>query len=109
MKQSEIANHIGKSASILQRYRNEINMLSPYRVQPNNTIKRTKKVKNTDFKNVSLHEPDVKRRQLTSNDLKVTQTKSIKKIKNFLKTGSVQETFEINEHYLEEFLYNDNI
>ena len=31
MKQSEIANQLNLSASTIQRYRNDINMLSPYR------------------------------------------------------------------------------
>ena len=39
MKQSQIANQIGLSTSTLQRYRNDIYiyMLSPYRINPNNT------------------------------------------------------------------------
>ena len=45
MKQSEIANQIGLSTSTLQRYRNDINMLSPYRINPSKNHKRTKKVK----------------------------------------------------------------
>ena len=44
MKQSEIANRLGMSSSTLQRYRNDINMLSPYRITPNNTKKRSKKM-----------------------------------------------------------------
>ena len=32
MKQSQVANQIGLSTSTLQRYRNDINMLSPYRL-----------------------------------------------------------------------------
>ena len=43
MEQSEIANQLGCSSSTLQRYRNDIKMLSPYRINPNNTNKRTKK------------------------------------------------------------------
>ena len=43
MKQSEIANQFGISSSTLQSYRNDMNMLSPYRSNPNNTNKRTKK------------------------------------------------------------------
>ena len=39
MKQSQIANQIGLSTSTLQRYRSDINMLSPYRINPNNTNK----------------------------------------------------------------------
>ena len=45
MRQSEIANQLGMSSSTLQRYRNDINMLSPYRITPNNTKKRPKKLK----------------------------------------------------------------
>ena len=43
MRQSEIANHLGMSSSTSQRYRNDINMLSPYRINPHNTNKRSKK------------------------------------------------------------------
>ena len=45
---------------------------------------------------------------MTSNDLKTTQTKSNKKNKIILKAGSVQENIEINEHYLDESLQNNN-
>ena len=86
MKQSEIANHISYPSSTLHRYRNDINMLSPYRIQPNNTNKRSKNVSNTTFNNNSHHEPDVKRPQMTLKDLKPTQTntKSNKRNKNIL-------------------------
>ena len=66
MKQSEIANNLGVSSSTLQRYRNDINMLSPYRFHPNNTNKRIKKCKNTNFDNNSHRDPDSKRPQMTS-------------------------------------------
>ena len=66
MKQSEIANHLGMSSSTLQRYRNDINMLSPYKIHPNNTNKRIKKGKNTNFDNNSHRDPDPKRPQRTS-------------------------------------------
>ena len=42
LKQSEIAIKLGLS-STLRRYRNDINMLSTYRIQPNITNKRTRK------------------------------------------------------------------
>ena len=70
MRQSELANQLSMSSSTLQRYRNDKNMLSPYSINPNNTNKRTKKVKNTDFDNNSHHEAGIKRPQMTSNDLK---------------------------------------
>ena len=109
LKQIEIANQLGLSSSTLQRYRNDINMLSPYRIQLNNTNKRIKKVLKINFDNDSHHELDVKRPQKTSNDLKTTQTKSNKKNKNILKAGSVQENIEINEHYLDEILNKNDI
>ena len=43
-KQSEIANHLGYSSSTLQRYRKDMNKLLQYRIQSNNTNKRTKRL-----------------------------------------------------------------
>ena len=40
IKESEIANQLNYSTSALQRYKNDINMLSPYRIHPNNNNKR---------------------------------------------------------------------
>ena len=108
MKQSEIANQLSLSSSNIQRYRNDINMLPPYRIQSDNTNKRIKKAKNTNCDNDSQPNHDNKRPQKTSNDLKTTQTKSNKKNKNVLKAGSVQQNIEINEHYLDEILKNNN-
>ena len=48
MKQSEIANILNISSSTLQRYRNDINMLSPYRHNAKDVKKRTKKPKIDD-------------------------------------------------------------
>ena len=98
MRQSEIANQLGMSSSTIQRYRNDINMLSPYRISPNNTKKRTKKAKIDDI-------GDLKRPQMTSNDLKTTSDEPVKNKKNKLNGGS---NIEINEHYLDKILKNNN-
>ena len=46
---------------------------------------------------------------MTSNDLKRPQSTSKKtKTKNNLKGGSIQEEVEINEHYLDEILENND-
>ena len=113
MKQSEIANQLGISSSSVQRYRNDINMLSPYSISAINTKKRSKKAKNTDFDNDSHHEADVKRPQMTSNDLKRPQlasneNKKKTKTKNNLQRGSVQENIEIDEHYLDKVHKNNS-
>ena len=102
MKQSEIANQLGMSSSTLQRYRNDINMLSPYRINPNNVKKRTKKAKINDI-------DDLKRPQMTSNDVKTTSNETVKNKKNKLKGGAIQDNTEINEHYLDKILKNNNI
>ena len=107
MKQSEIANQLGKSSSTLQRTRNDLNMLSPYRINPNNTNKRTKKTSNTNFDINSHPDSDFKRPRLSSNDFKAN-TKSNKKNKHVLEAGSVQENIEINEHYLDGFGHANN-
>ena len=111
MKQSEIADQLSVSTSSIQRCRKEINMRSPYRTITNTTKKRQKMVKNTDFDNNLQHERGSERPQLTTNNLKRPQTSSNKtKTRNNLKGGSisVEENVEINEHYLDKILKNNN-
>ena len=72
-------------------------MLSPYRISPNNVKKRTKKAKIDDIS-------DLKRPQMTSNDLEMNSNESVKIKKNKLKGGCIQEDVEINEHYLDKIL-----
>ena len=98
MTQSEISSQLNMSSSTMKRYRNDINMISPYRINPNNAKKRQKKAKNDD-------NGELKRPQLTSNDLKITSNDKKTRSKNVLKAGSVQEeNIEINEHYLNKIL-----
>ena len=102
MTQSEISSQLNMSPSTIQRYRNDINMISPYRINSNNVKKQQKKAKidNND---------DLKRPQLTSNDLKTSSSDKKTRSKNVLKAGSVQEeNIEINEHYLDKILKNNN-
>ena len=82
LKQSEIASQLDMSPSTIQRHRKDINMLSPYRINPNNVKKRPKKVKIDD-------NGDLKRPQMISNDLKTTSNDNNKKTKtkNNLKSG----------------------
>ena len=101
MKQSEIANHLHMSSSTLQRYRNDINMLSPYRISPNNVKKRSKKAKIDDI-------GDLKRPQMTSNNLESTSNETVKNKKNKLKGGTIQVNIEINGHYLDKILKNND-
>ena len=65
MTQSEISSQLNMSSSTIQRYSNDINMISPYRINPNNVKKRSKKVKIDE-------NGDLKKPQITSNDLETT-------------------------------------
>ena len=101
MTQSEISSQLNMSSSTIKRYRIDIKMLSPYRINPNNVKKRPKKAKidNND-------EP--KRPLMTSNDLKLTSNDKKTKTKNNLKGGFVQEdNFENDEHYLDKIIKNN--
>ena len=102
MTQSEISSQLNMSPSTIQRYRNDINMLSPYKINPNNVKKQRKKTKidNND---------DLKRPQMTSNDLKTTSNDKKTRSRNVLRAGSVQDNIEINEHYLDKILKNNNL
>ena len=85
-------------------------MLSSYRIQStNNNKKRREKAPKTSFNNDSHHETDVKRPQMTSNDLAIpdTITKPKKRNKIFLKVGSMHENVEINEHFLAEIFHKN--
>ena len=72
-KQSQIANQLGYSTITLQRYRNDINMLSSYKIQPNNTNKRIKKASNSNFNNIPHCEHKLKRPQMTSKQPQTNQ------------------------------------
>ena len=103
LEQSETAKELSCSSSTLKRYRNDINMISPYR-NPSNINKRKQKISNI--------EPEPRRNQLSSNDLKQTQmskfVEPIKpvKTKNKLKGGAIIEN---NDKYLDEILHNINL
>ena len=102
MTQSEISSQLNTSSSTIKRYRNDINMISPYRISANNVKKRTKKAKIDDI-------GDLKRPQMTSNDLKTSLNETVKNKKNRLKGGTIQDNIEINEHYLDKILKNNNV
>ena len=69
LKQDQIEKKLSCSSSTLQRYRNDMNVLSPYRI-PTNSHKRRLKISNTKLNDDSHRERDLKRPQMTSKDLK---------------------------------------
>ena len=100
MTQSEISSQLNMSPSTIKRYRNDINMISPYRIISNNVKKQQKKTKIDN-------NGDPKRAQLTSNDLKTSSIDKKTRSKNVLRAGSVQEENIVNnEHYLDKIVKN---
>ena len=79
MTHLEISSQLNMSPSTTQRYRNDINMISPYRINPKNVKKRLKKAKNDD-------NGDPKRPNLTSIDLKTTSNDKKPKSKKCFKS-----------------------
>ena len=117
LKQYERADQLSYSSSTLQRKRNDITMLSPERIQSNITDERSKTVSNTNLDNNSYREHDLKRPQMTSNDLAEpdTITESIvkrlsnKRNKRNIKGGSIHESIEINDEFLDDIIHNNNL
>ena len=81
MTQSEISSQLNMSSSTIQRYRNDINMFSPYRISPltlnieitlKNDQKRPKSMIMVTLK-------DLKRLQMTSRHLQMIKKNKIKK------------------------------
>ena len=114
--QEDIAEEREDSTSSLQRYRQDINMPSLYRI-PHNSHKGRQKITNTNINDNSIGEHDVQRRQMISNVLakpdtnteSTIQRTSNKRNKNFLKVGSMHQNIEINDETLDEILHNNNL
>ena len=69
-RQDQIAKELSWSGSTLQRYRQNINMLSPYRIPPNSNKRKQK---------ISSRENDHERPQLTSKESSLETVKPMRK------------------------------
>ena len=108
LKQNEIAKALGYSTSSLQRYRNDINMPSRYRIPPNITNKRRQKISNTNLNYNSHRERDVRRRQRPQKPQLISKFSSPETVnpkKNKMKGGVKNE---INDKNLDEILHINN-
>ena len=86
LKQSEISKKLAISTSTLQRYKREINMLSPYRIiLSSNTKARKQKTSNHTQHNLKMTSNDHK---MTSNDFKMTSIDTNKNTRNKIKCGN---------------------
>ena len=66
-------------------------------------------VSNTNLDNNSHREYELKRPQMTSNDLKTTSNKPVKNKENKLTAGFSQKDIEINDEYLDGMIHNNSI
>ena len=80
LRQDQIPKEFGFSSSTLQRNRQDINMLSPYKIPPNNHRRRQK---------ILNREHDLQKTQITSNDLKMT-SKNLKEKSKKVKTKQIR-------------------
>ena len=80
-------------------------MLSPYRINPNKTKKRTKKTSSTNFNNDLHQDPELKRHQTTSITSNANVKSSKNKKKNIVKAGTIHDNVESNEPYLDEIVH----
>ena len=101
MTQSEISSQINMSSSTI-KYIETISICFHHTELTQITLKTAKKGKIDDI-------GDLKRPQMTSNDVETTLNETVKNKKNKLKGGAMQENIEINEHYLDKILKNNNI
>ena len=97
LRQDGISKKLGCSSSTLQRYRQVINMISPYGIPPN-TNKRKQKTSNANIDDVKVTSNDLK---MTSKDLKTTSSESFKPKENKLKGGAIEH----NEKSLDEVIH----
>ena len=99
IKQSEIAKFLELSSSVIQRYRREINMVSPYRIPPSSkTNQRKQNTPNTNLDEVKVTSNDLR---MTSNDLKTISKNHLKMKKHKLICGA---KIEFNENFLDELI-----
>ena len=80
MKQSEIANQLSMSSSTLQRYRDDINMLSSFRINPTNTNKWTKRLKILILTSIHITKLTLKDLKWPEDNLKRTSWKQKEQI-----------------------------
>ena len=98
LRQGQMSKEIGCSNSTVQRYKQVINLLSPYKIQ-SNSHKGRQNLSNINLDDNSNRELGLKK---TSNDLKLTSKEPITNIQSKLKGGSMQEIGEINDEELDE-------
>ena len=101
LRQHQIAEELGCSSSFLKRYRQDINMLSPYRI-PSNSDKRKHKISN--------REHDLKRPRMISTESSpvIKTVRPSSSTKNKLEGGSLSKNFEIDDTYLDEIIKTNN-
>ena len=101
LKQSEIAKELGCSNSTFRRYRQDIIMLSTYRIPPK-SFRKNEKISNREH---HLKTPQLTSKEVTNENVKSLQSES----KNSLQSGSLHKIFEIIGEYLDASLHNNHL
>ena len=102
MTQKQICNQLGTSDSTIKRYRNDINMDSPYRINNNNKNKKLKKLSDitTENNKTVLDE---------SSKNKIIEKRIKNRLKNEIKGGDISDIHTIRGKELIEQAFNTTI
>ena len=104
LRQEQKAKKIGCSSGTLKRYKQDINMLSPYRISSNTHRRRhgpKKNLKGLQFNSNYLKRPQLTSKEPTNEILVNSMNETLKKNKSFLEGGTSQaEAVEIDDEHL---------
>ena len=101
MTQKQICNQLGTSDSTIKRYRNDINMDSPY----NRNNYKKKKIKKTPDITTENNKPVID--ESTKN--KIIEKRIKNKLKNNIKRGNISDNHSISTNELIDYAFKDNL
>ena len=107
MTQKQICNQLGFSDSTIKRYRDDINMNSPYRSN-NYRKKKIRKISDTPTENISKDE-NTKKVIDESSKNKIIEKRIKNKLKNNIKGGNISDTHSISTNELIDYAFKDNL
>ena len=107
LTQKQICNHLGFSDSTIRRYRDDINMDSPYN-RNNNKKKRPKQLPDTKIENISKNE-NTKSVIDESSKNKIIEKRIKNRLKNNMKGGNISDNHTISSKELIDYAFKDNL
>ena len=107
LTQKQICNQLGFSDSTIKRYRNDINMDSPYRSN-NYKKKKIRKIPDTPTENISKNE-NTKKDIDESTKNKIIEKRIKNRLKNDIKGGNISDNHKISSKEIIDYAFKDNL